>query len=88
MKFGIPPSPPDIYIKALMIQGFFVVCRHPRYQGSTRCLDCWQRLACSGHLALMLDPVHLGIRQMDCRFYIDMIRRNRHNPHAGSAVVQ
>lgn len=24
MKFGIPPSPPDIYIKALIIQGFFV----------------------------------------------------------------
>jgi len=26
MKFGIPPSPPDIYIKALIIQGFFVAC--------------------------------------------------------------
>ena len=26
IKSRIPPSPPDIYIKALIIQGFFVAC--------------------------------------------------------------
>lgn len=47
MKFGIPPSPPDTYIKALIIQGFFVACFFSRALSDAGPLCVWM----TGHFS-------------------------------------